>query len=215
MIPLDPCRGWRAGARLVAGVAAALLVTGSPAFAQEHHHQDAGPPAAPSYGRESEASSFAAGFKVLRSDGVVVDLAALKGPAIVTMFFATCPDVCPLMTEQIMQVEKQLAPAERDRLQVVFVSFDDRDQPEVLESYRRAHGIDSPRWTVALAPADVRQRLAAVLGVRFQKLPNGSFSHTAMVDLVDQDGRIAAQVPATALDDPEFRAAVRAIATEE
>lgn len=188
---------------------------GRPAFAQEHHHQEAGPAAAPSYGLTRETSPFAAGFKVLRSDGVVVDLASLRGPAIVTMFFATCPDVCPLMTEHILQIERRLAPAERDHLQVVLVSFDDRDQPGVLESYRKAHGIDSPRWTVALAPAGVRERLAGVLGVRFQKLPDGSFSHTAMVDLVDEHGRIAAQAPATALDDPEFRAAVGAMLAPE
>lgn len=172
---------------------------------------------APNYAPQAPTMSptlYNLGLKVMRSDGRLVDLSTLKGrPTIMTMFFASCPDVCPLMTEHLLQAESKIPAGELKNLQVVFVSFDERDRPAVLEAYRKAHGIKSSRWTLAVASPAVSETLAGLLGVRFQKLPNGSYSHTAMVDLIAADGTIQARVPSTALPDPEFRAAVRAVLT--
>ncbi len=205
----------RYGRAMGCALAPALLFA-APAMAQtEHHHHDAGPAAAPDYAPKAQAASptpFTLGVKVTRSDGMVIDLSALKGrPTIMTMFFASCPDVCPLMTENILQAESQIPADELQDLQVVMVSFDDRDTPAVLDAYRKAHGIMSPRWTIASASPAASRTLGDLLGVRFQKLPNGSYSHTAMVDLVAADGAILARVPGPSLADPEFQAAIRAM----
>ncbi len=200
----------------ILAIGAFVLLAGAPVGGQmEHHHHEAGPAVAPDYAATTSAMSatpYDLGIKVTRSDGASVDLSSLRGRAtIMTMFFATCPDVCPLMTENILRTESQIPAKELKDLQVVFVSFDDRDRPDVLEEYRRAHGIKSPRWTVATASPAASRELGDLLGVRFQKLPNGSYSHTAMIDLIGRDGTILARVPATSLGDPQFRVAVRAM----
>lgn len=198
---------------------AALALLATPLGAQmdmeHHHHQDAGPPVAPDYAPKANPASptpFDLGIKVTRSDGAVVDLASLRGrPTIMTMFFASCPDVCPLMTENILRAEAKIPAKELKDLQVVFVSFDERDKPAVLDAYRKAHGITSPRWTVASATPAASRKLGDLLGVRYQKLPNGSFSHSAMVDLIAADGTVMARVPAPSLDHPQFSVAIRAM----
>jgi len=206
----------RTGHRKVWSVAALALLMTTPITAQMmHHRDDGGPHMAPDYSPKASVANrtpYDLGIRVTRADGRVVDLATLKGrPTIMTMFFASCPDVCPLMTEHIQQMERKIPARELRNLQVVFVSFDERDKPSVLQGYRGAHGIESPRWTVATAsPADSRA-LGDFLGVRFQKLPNGSFSHTAMIDLLAADGAVLARVPAPSLVDPQFSVAVRAM----
>lgn len=193
---------------------AALAALGGAAVAQtpHHHHQEAGPAVAPDYTPATGTTPFDLGIRVTRSDGAVVDLASLKGrPTIMTMFFASCPDVCPLLTEHIQQAEEAIPPDERDSLQVVMVSFDERDTPAVLDGYRTAHAIASPHWTVGTATPEASQRLGEVLGVRFQKLPNGSFNHSAMVALIAADGTVLARVPGPSLTDPQFPLAIRAM----
>ena len=156
------------------------------------------------------ASMYDSGIEVTRSDGQRVGLASMKGrPALMTMFFASCGGVCPLMTEQIRRVEKGLTPAERARLQVLLVSFDEGDTLERLGAYGRAHAADPSRWVIAKGSTDVNRTLAGLLGIRFQKLPNGSFSHNSVLDLVDADGVVLAQLPGTSLDDPRFAVAVK------
>lgn len=210
-----PSRSTRKLASVAASTVVAAWFLATTATAQEHQHREAGPAVPPNYSPQAvakEPTVFDLGLKVMRSDGQEIDLSALKGrPTILTMFFASCPDVCPLMTEQIRQAEEAVPPGERDGLQVALVSFDQRDQPEVLRAYRQAHAIDSPRWTIAVASENASDILARSLGVRFEKLPNGSFNHSAMVGLIGADGTLLARVPASSLDEPRFVAAVRAM----
>lgn len=192
------------------------LLVAAPTVAQmdhkEHHHQDAGAVAAPDYAPSKAPSPFNQRIIITRSDGAVVDLASLRGrPTIMTMFFTSCPDVCPMMTENILHAIGKIPAGERKDLQVVFVSFDDRDKPAILENYRKAHAITSPHWTLATASPQASQQLGDILGVRFRKLPDGSFSHSAMVDLIAADETIMARVPGTSLTDPQFPMAIRAM----
>jgi protein SCO1 len=145
------------------------------------------------------------GLKVTQSDGKTLALEELAGrPVIMTMFFATCPGVCPIMTEEIKHVTDGLAADKRANLHVLMVSFDDNDTLQQLEAYKKAHGLDSSMWIIAKATPAVSKTLGELLDVRFQKLPNGSYSHTAMVDLVDENGDVQVRVPGTSLDDPLF-----------
>lgn len=182
-----------------------------PAAAQTpHHHQE--PAAGDTTHHMPAAGLYDLGVTVTDATGARIDLAALKGrPAIATMFFASCPDVCPLMTERILQAERALPPAERDRLQVILISFDDRDTPDMLAAYRKAHDIESPRWTVATASPEASRALAAMLGIAFEKLPDGSYAHRATVGLVAANGEVLARLPASSMADPSFGAALSAM----
>ncbi len=179
----------------------AVLALAAPAAGAAQDKGDAGAPKA--------HSIYHYGLQVTRSDGRVMPLDELAGrPVVMTMFFATCPGICPMMTENIAQAEAKLPADKRRNLRVLMVSFDESDTPAMLEAYGKAHRLDRSRWIIAKATPAVSRTLGDLLGVRFAKLPNGSYSHTAMVDLVDENGEILIRVPGTSLDDPLFAVAL-------
>jgi protein SCO1/2 len=138
---------------------------------------------------------------------------ALRGkPRIVTMFYSSCPYMCPLIVESGKSVDRALTPAERARLGFVLVSMDPaRDSPAALMALAQKRGIDTKRWLL-LRPAakDVRP-IAGVLGVRYRALADGEFNHTSVLVLLDAEGRTLARTETIgSKPDPEFLKAVRA-----
>lgn len=132
-------------------------------------------------------------------------------PRIATMFYSSCPYMCPLIIESGKAIDKSLTPAERARLGVVMVSLDPkRDSPAALTALVKKRGIDAKRWTLLRPdPKDLRS-FAAVLGVKYRALANGEFSHTSVLVLLDAEGRILARTETIgSKPDPEFLAAVR------
>jgi protein SCO1/2 len=131
-------------------------------------------------------------------------------PQLVTMFYAHCQAVCPMIVDTIRLVENALPGAQRMRLQVLMVSLDSqRDTVPALASFARTHRIDVTRWTVARADGSGVRSLAALLGVRYRTIGGGDFSHTAAIVLLDSDGRIIARTEQIGALDPGFMAALR------
>jgi len=132
-------------------------------------------------------------------------------PRIATMFYGSCPYMCPLIIESGKAIDRSLTPAERARLGVVMVSLDPkRDSPAALTALAKKRGIDARRWTLLRPePRDVRS-LAAVLGIKYRALADGEFNHTSVLILLDADGRILARTETIGTKpDPEFLIAVR------
>jgi protein SCO1 len=132
-------------------------------------------------------------------------------PRIATMFYGSCPYMCPLIIESGKAIDRSLTPAERARLGVVMVSLDpQRDSPAALTALARKRGIDGRRWTLLRPePKDVRS-IAAVLGIKYRALADGEFNHTSVLILLDADGRILARTETIGTrPDPEFLIAVR------
>lgn len=60
-------------------------------------------------------------------------------PTLVYFGYTNCPDVCPLTMSNLAYAKKQLPPAEREKLRVVFITSDpERDTPESLRTWLRA-----------------------------------------------------------------------------
>lgn len=132
-------------------------------------------------------------------------------PRIATMFYSSCPYMCPLIIESAKAIDKSLTPDERARLGVLMVSLDPkRDSPTALTALVKKRGIDAKRWALLRPdPRDVRS-LAAVLGVKYRALANGEFNHTSVLVLLDADGRILARTETIGSEpDPEFLVAIR------
>ena len=157
---------------------------------------------------------------IYRLDGTLTDqdgkdfaLADGRGrPRVVTMFYASCRFICPLIVDSAKGIDRGLAPAERERLGYLLVSIDPaRDDPAALKEVADTRGLPAPRWTLARAETGTVRRLAAVLGVRYRELADGEFNHNAVLVLLDRDGRIAARTETLgAKPDPAFMAAVKA-----
>lgn len=146
------------------------------------------------------------------SHGQTRDWRALRGkPRLVSMFYTSCQYICPLIIESGKAVERQLTPAQQQRLGVVLVSMDPaRDTPAALKKVVDQRKLDLTRWTLAAPPAGDVRSVAAVLGIRYRQLADGEFNHSSMLILVDANGRILARTEKIGTQpDPDFVAAVR------
>lgn len=122
--------------------------------------------------------------------GDVTGLDRYKGkPVLITMFYANCPHVCPMIISTIRQLESRLSTEELAELRVMTISIDpERDVPELLLETLRRHSVDASRWSmVRPEPADLRT-IAGVFGIKYKQLPDGEFSHTTKIILLDRDG---------------------------
>jgi len=146
-------------------------------------------------------------------DGHAMEWSSLRGsPLLVSMFYASCEMVCPMIFETIHRTLKALPPADRASMKVVLVSIDPaRDTVAVLKKTAVAHGCDA-QWTVARCDEAAVRKLAAVLGIQYRRLESGEFNHSTSIELLDPDGRIAARSSTLGAVDPALVKAVRAVA---
>ena len=150
--------------------------------------------------------------KTVDQDAKPSSFAAMRGEVrIASMFYSSCPYVCPMIVETIRRVEKQVDDGSRARLKVVLVSLDpDRDDPAQLKKTAKERHVDETRWRLLRADAEDVRKIAAVLGVQYRQLENRDFNHSSALVLLDADGRVLARSSTIGEPDPEFVAAVKA-----
>lgn len=137
--------------------------------------------------------------------------ASLAGePVLVSMFYGSCPHVCPMLISTVREIEKQLPTDAREKFKVALISVDpERDDPAVLSSLAKRHGVLNDRWTFARTDEHQTRALAAVLGIKYKALPDGDFNHTTAMILLDAGGREIARSGKLGAPDPAFVEAVR------
>jgi protein SCO1/2 len=130
-------------------------------------------------------------------------------PRLISMFYSSCPYMCPLIIDTIRKTERALPEPDRKRVEVLLISLDaERDTPATLKSMAEKRHIDTPRWTLAHASAVDVRRIAAVLGVQYRQLQDREFSHTSVLVLLDDEGRIVARTDKLGESDADFVAAM-------
>lgn len=144
--------------------------------------------------------------------GDAMPLASLQGrPVIMSMFYGSCPHVCPMLVSTIQQVERQVPEDLRDWLRVAMVSIDpERDTPKHLREVAAQRGVESERWILARTSATGTRPLAAVLGIKYKALPDSEFNHTSVLVLLDATGRELARSSKLGAPDPAFVQQVKA-----
>ena len=128
--------------------------------------------------------------------GGTFDTRSLAGrPYLVTFLYANCPDVCPLIGSQLRETLEQLRGDAR-RVAVVAVSVDPRgDTPATVRTWLRRQR--EPRQFHYLLGTE--RSLAPVWRAWYaapQIQGDPESAHTAIVWLVDAQGRLAAKVAA-------------------
>jgi protein SCO1/2 len=141
------------------------------------------------------------------ASGRALDTASLRGrPYLVTFLFTNCPDVCPLIGQELRQSLEELGP-QADDVAVVAVSVDPRgDTEEAVRVWlRRQRQPDNFHYLIGseqqLQPA-WRAFYAAP-----QIAGDPDSAHTAVVWLVDAQGRLAGKISAGQAFDPSALAA--------
>lgn len=126
-------------------------------------------------------------------------------PVLVSMFYGSCPHVCPMLISTVQRMERELTPTQRKKLRVLMVSIDpERDTPPKLAELAERHHADLSRWTFARASEPDVRKLAALLNIQYRRLPDGDYNHATVITLLDAEGRIAATTSSLLRLDADF-----------
>ena len=140
------------------------------------------------------AAAIGGPFTLTDQNGKPVSDRDLKGkPFLVFFGYTHCPDVCPTTLFDVSEVLRALGP-DADRTAALFITVDpERDTPAVLKDYLSSfdphlHGLTGDQAKIAAAEKSYRAYAAKV------PLKDGDYSmdHTALVYLMDKDGRFVA-----------------------
>jgi protein SCO1/2 len=144
-------------------------------------------------------------------DGRAIGLDVFRGqPVLVTMFYAGCQATCPLIVETLRAVERQVEPPHRKDLRVLIITIDpEHDTAAVLATTARERSIDTSRWTLARTDTTHVRRIAAALGQQYRQLPDGQYSHSTLISVLDAEGVIVAQSDQLGRADEKLVAALR------
>jgi protein SCO1/2 len=148
----------------------------------------------------------AADFSLPAADGSRLAMRDLRGKAVAVAFiYTTCPDVCPLLTDKMVEVKDGLGADFAARVAFVTVTVDpERDTAEALRDYAEAFGADVPGWWFLTGTPDEVREVALDYGVAV-RIDDGAVEHTLLTTLVDRQGRMRVQYLGYRFDPEEFR----------
>jgi protein SCO1 len=140
------------------------------------------------------ASAIGGPFKLTDQNGNRITDADLKGrPFLVFFGYTHCPDVCPTTLFDVSEILRALG-KDADRAGALFVTVDpERDTPDVMKDYLSSFDPHLRGATGDRAAIDAAEKAYRVYA---KKVPtqNGDYSmdHTALVYLMDKQGRFVA-----------------------
>ena len=148
--------------------------------------------------------------------GAPVTAAAFRGRVVMLYFgYTHCPDVCPTTLAKLAAAVRELPPAQRDRVRILFVTVDPaRDTREVMRAYAAAFGPEVVGLRGTKTEIDrvaERYRVTYAFGKRNAR-GNYDVTHSSAVFVFGPQGRSAAVVePADGV--PAIRATLRTLAS--
>ena len=146
------------------------------------------------FGGGTAASAIGGPFKLTDQNGNSITDVDLKGrPFLVFFGYTHCPDVCPTTLFDVSEVLRALG-KDADRAGALFVTVDpERDTPDVIKDYLSSFDPHLRGATGERAAIDAAEKAYRVYA---KKVPtqNGDYSmdHTALVYLMDKQGRFVA-----------------------
>lgn len=112
--------------------------------------------------------------------------------------YTHCPDICPLITYNMRDIQRALP--DEEEFMLVSLSFDpERDSPEILYEYAQNYRLDQSNWRFLTGNKNIVFSLLETLNISTVKTPtrfreDGSpvyfIDHSDRVTLVDGDGNI-------------------------
>jgi protein SCO1/2 len=111
---------------------------------------------------------------------------------VVEFFFATCPTICPIMNENLLEVQDQFY----GNMNFGIASFTinpEHDTPEVLKKHAEELGVKHPHWNFLTGDKDKIYELANKgfnIYAREDEKAEGGFEHSGFFALIDQEGYI-------------------------
>jgi protein SCO1/2 len=147
-------------------------------------------------GARNVAATAAIGgpFQLTDQAGQTVTEKSLQGrPTLIFFGFTHCPDVCPTSLFEMSEVLRAMGP-DADRVNAYFISVDpERDTPQAMKDYLSSF---DPHLVGLTGDPEVMAKVTSEYRVYAKKVPlkDGDYTmdHTALVYLMDRDGRFVA-----------------------
>jgi len=155
-------------------------------------------------------------FTLTTQDGDPLSLASLRGKvAVATFIYASCTDTCPLLTAKMAGIQKRLGSDFGSRVYFISVTVDpERDTPEVLGRYARAHGANLGGWAFLTgSPAQIRD-VSRSYGIFVKKQERGDVDHTFLTSIFDPHGTLRVQYMGVRFDPEEMLRDIRSLLRE-
>lgn len=127
--------------------------------------------------------------------GNKINLTELKGKKqIVTMIFANCTYACPILVNDMRRIEERLSKEELKNVQFTLFTIDpERDTPEKLKEFAQNQNLNLSRWQLLISSKSDIADLAALMGFRYKKENDGSYSHSNIISILNEDGELIHQ----------------------
>jgi protein SCO1/2 len=132
-------------------------------------------------------------FKLVNQNGDTITQKNLAGKIYVAnFFFATCPGVCPKMTDEVKFVQDEF----KKNKDVVFISHTvdpEQDSLPALKAFAEKHGADLSRWYFVTGNRDSIYNLAMngyLVPAAEDARAEGGFLHSQDLLLIDKEKRI-------------------------
>jgi protein SCO1/2 len=143
-------------------------------------------------------------FRLTNQEGRPVRLADLRGkPVLLTFIYTTCPDVCPLITADMVRIQRLVKA--RGGPEAIFLSITtdpEVDRPDVLKAYAERHGVDLATWALLTGTTAELQPVWNAYSVKVTRRARGLVDHTGVSILIDRLGRIRYRYRGWSLDTP-------------
>ncbi len=132
-------------------------------------------------------------FQFIDQEGDTITNKDYKGKVyIAEFFFSTCPTICPIMKDNLVQVQDVFAKS--DDFGIASFSIDPgHDTPEVLKEYASINDITHPNWHLLTGDReDIYDLANSGFNIYAGEDENaeGGFAHSGYFALVDREGYI-------------------------
>lgn len=136
-------------------------------------------------------------FSFVNQDSLLITNEDYKGKVyVVEFFFTTCPTICPIMNQNLVQVQNEFK--NYDNFGVAsFTINPEYDTPRVLKEYAEKYGITNLDWNLMTGDSQAIYNLANTgFNIFAKAIPNapGGFEHAGMFALVDKKGYLRSRV---------------------
>ena len=148
--------------------------------------------------------------------GAAVQVPRAGRPALITFLFASCPDVCPLVGDEIARALDEAGESAASRIDVVAISVDPKgDTPANVTAFMRGHQLTG-RMRYLIGTRAELSPIWSAWGVLAQPTEDITESlHTAKVILVDADGQQVGAYPgALPFDTSDLAADIEALTAD-
>jgi protein SCO1/2 len=144
-------------------------------------------------------------YSLVDSDSTSVDFPNdFKGQiSVITFIFTNCPDVCPIITANMTNIQKELQ--DTSGINFIEISFDpERDKPSVLKDYKDLYQLNEQFSLLTGDTATINSLLDDLEIVAEKTIvdslghdsSNYAMRHSNTIYLMDKDGYIRAEYPA-------------------